>query len=205
MKRSTKLIAAVAAVPLALALASCSAPQDKKTEKDAVQEKVNSRTAYIPKNDVEFKNFNRAQELYDNPAAIQWCTAFPSSTSAPIITTPIAGKLTTSSTSYFSPTERQTNSSGAMVNEPARSVDAMFHGDSYYRYGFTPAGAYQDFSNSLELMCSTTLTEYQRQNTFVEGVAKGATKEDVAAAQKAAEAALKAGDGAKATALLEGK
>jgi hypothetical protein len=197
MKRTTIALAITAAA--GLALAGCTAPT---SDEKAVQEKAANFKAYIPRNNVELDNYNKAQELYDDPAAIQWCTAFPSSNSAPIITLPIAGKLTTSATSFFSPTETNSNSSGSMVNTPKRSVDGLFHGDSFYRYGFTPAGQYVDFSNSLELLCTTSLTEFQRQNTYVEGVN---TDGDVAAKQKAAEAALKAGDAAKATNILKGK
>ena len=204
MKKSSKSIAAIALVfGLFLTAAGC-APQDNPDEKAAVQAKVDGRKAYIPQNDVEFKNYNKSQELYDNPAAIQWCTAFPSSASAPIITVAIAGKLTTSGTSYFSPTSVR-ESSVNNLNIPARSVDGMFHGDSFYRYGFTPAGQYMDFSNSMQLLCSTSLTEYQRQNTFVEGVAKEATADEVNGLQAKAEDALKAGKGDQASNILKGK
>src|SRR5699024_12035983 len=110
------------------------------------------------------ENYNKAQELYDDPAAIQWCTAFPSSNSAPIITLPIAGKLTTSSTSYFAPS-KLAGKYAESTAVPNRSVDGLFHGESYYRYGFTPAGQYVDFSNSLELLCTTALTELDRKST----------------------------------------
>lgn len=189
---------------LLLALTACGGgAASAKSEKQEIADKAATFSAYKPKNNVELENYNRSQELYDDPAAIQWCSAFPSSASAPIITLPIAGKLTTSSTSYFSPTEIRDRYDSQM-NIPARSVDGLFHGDSFYRYGFTPAGQYVDYSNSLELLCTTSLTEFQRQNTFVEGVNtdKGV---DVAANQKAAEAALKDGDGDKAAAILGGK
>jgi hypothetical protein len=184
----------------AATLAGCSIGEKNADEK-AVNEKAAKFKAYIPKNNVELDNYNKAQELYDDPAAIQWCSAFPSSNSAPIVTLPIAGKLTTSATSYFSPTEAGGNANGTWVL-PKRSVDGLYHGDSFYRYGFTPAGQYVDFSNSLELLCTTSLTEFQRQNTYVEGVD---TKGDVDANQKAAEKALKDGDGKKAAEILGGK
>jgi hypothetical protein len=206
MKKTSKFVTGAAAalgLGLVLTAAGC-APVDNPDEKAAVQSKAAGRKAYLPKNDVEFKNYNRSQELYDNPNAIQWCSAFPSSASAPIVTIAIAGKLTTSGTSYFSPTEVR-ESSVNNLSIPARSVDGMFHGESFYRYGFTPAGQYVDFSNSMELLCTTALTEFQRQNTFVEGVAKDTSADDITRRQAQAEAALKAGDAKKAANILEGK
>jgi hypothetical protein len=201
-----KIVAPVLILAAVITLSGCGAQQNNKTELDQVKEKANQSKAYIPKNTVELDNYNKAQEIYDNPASIQWCTAFPSSNSAPIITMPIAGKLTTSNTSYFSPTEVYDNANG-MVNIPSRSVDALYHGESFYRYGFTPAGQYVDFSNSLELLCTTALTDFQRQNTYVEGVGNDgdASKMDLTKRQKEAEEALKNGDSAKATEILKGK
>lgn len=171
------------------------------TQQDEVAKKAATSEAYIPKNTTELDNYNAAQKVYDDPNSILWCTAFPSSPSAPIITVPIAGKLTTSGTSYFNPQEVYTNGSYGVVL-PSRSVDGLFHGDSFYRFGFSPAGVMVDFSNSMELMCSTQLTEYSRQNTFVEGVD---TTGNMDAKQKKAEEALKAGDGDKAADILAGK
>lgn len=198
MKKITALIGAIA---LAATLAACG-PEEQATQYDQIEKNAQNFKTYDIKNNVELNNYNRAQVLYDDPAAIQWCTAFPSSNSAPIVTLPIAGKLTSSATSYFPPTKEHHDSSGYGLNVPARSVDGLFHGDTFYRYGFTPAGQYVDFSNSLELLCTTALTEFQRQNTFVEGVD---TDGDVNKRQAAAEEALKAGDGQKAADILEGK
>lgn len=200
MKKSTKIIAGIAGAAFVIGgLAACTESEQEKQ----VRAKAESSEAYIPVNDVEMNNFNRAQELYDNPAAIQWCTAFPSSSSAPIITIPIAGKLTTSSSSYFDPTTVDGNANV----RPSRSVDGMYHGDSFYRYGFTPGGQYVDFSNSMELLCTTSLTEFQRQNTYVEGLGTNgdATEVDVDARQRAAEESLKSGDPEGAVDSLEGK
>lgn len=201
MKKTTKIIAGIAgAVLMVGGIAACT--EEDPQYKD-VEAKAAAQEGYIPVNDVELSNYNRAQALYDNPSAIQWCTAFPSSTSAPIITIPIAGKLTTSNTSFFSPEERV---SGYELMTPKRSVDGLYHGDSFYRYGFTPAGQYVDFSNSMELLCTTSLTEFQRQNTYVEGVGNNgdATGVDVDARQAEAEEALKNGNPEGAVESLEG-
>lgn len=176
------------------------------TQKEEVAKKAAKSEAYIPKNSVELDNYNKAQKLYDDPTAIQWCTLFPPSASAPIITVPVAGKLTTSATSYFSPSELRTNGSyGAVL--PSRSVDGLYHGDSFYRYGFTPADVYLDISNSMPNFCTTSLLDFQRQNTFVEGVSSNgdASKIDVDARQKSAEKALKAGNIEQASDILAGK
>lgn len=198
MKKSIIMLPILAAV-ISVGVSACgsSSQPDQYAE---VEKKASSMQPYIPKNDVELRNYNKAQELYDDPAAIQWCTVFPSSASAPIVTTPIAGKLTTSATSYFSPTEVQRYGEN-QVNIPKRSVDGLFHGPSFYRYGFTPGGDYVDFSNSLEMRCTTALTEFQRQNTFVE---MANTEGDVDSRQAQAEEALKSGDNQKAENILKG-
>lgn len=204
MKKTTKIIAGIAGTILMIGgVAACSEADD--SQEGAADKKAEQTEAYIPTNDVELKNFNKAQELYDNPAAIQWCSAFPSSNSAPIITIPIAGKLTTSSSSFFDPTTIN-KYNGTQAVTPARSVDSMYHGDSFYRYGFTPGGQYVDFSNSMELLCTTSLTEFQRQNTYVEGVGNNgdATDVDVNARQAEAEESLKSGDSEGAVDSLEG-
>lgn len=192
-----KITAATAVAALAVTLSACSEPTD---EEKAVAQKAGDYEAFIPENNVEMENYNKAQELYDDPAAIQWCTAFPSSNSAPIITLPIAGKLTTSSTSYFAPSKLAGKYADSTA-VPSRSVDGLFHGESYYRYGFTPAGQYVDFSNSLELLCTTALTEFQRENTYVEGVDTEANVDEL---QKRAEEALENGDAEGAVEILGG-
>lgn len=195
-----KQLTAATMIIAGLTLAACGSGETAQSEEQKVQDKASSFEAYIPENNVELDNYNRSQELYDDPAAIQWCTAFPSSNSAPIITLPIAGKLTTSATSYFSPVEAERIREGGVV-VPKRSVDGLFHGDSFYRYGFTPAGQYVDFSNSLELLCTTALTEFQRENTFVEGVD---TSGDIDQIQAQAEEALRDGDQEAAVNILGG-
>lgn len=199
-----KIAAGILALGLAGSLTACggSGAAPAPNQEREVEEKAKEFTAYIPKNNVELNNYNRAQELYDNPAAIQWCTLFPPSDTAPIVTTPIAGKLTTSATSYFSPTEVEESYEGSLVNVPKRSVDGLFHGESHYRYGFTPGGDYVDFFNSAVVRCTTALTDFQRQNTFVELTN---TEGDVAGRQAAAEEALAQGNEDEAAAILEGE
>lgn len=182
-----KKIAAVALVSVtALSMASCEDTVQKERLKEVTSNSVN-RDAYIPQNDVEFNNYNKAQELFDNPATIIWCSAFPSTPSAPIITVPIAGKLTSSSSSYFSP-ERLDMNSGAVLQE--KSVDGMYHGSPPpYRFGFTPGGQYVSFEGGMDVVCTTSLTQFQKDKTYIQ------IEEDVAHDQQAAaEEALKNGD-----------
>lgn len=182
-----KKIAAVALVSVtALSMASCEDTVQKERLKEVTSNSVN-RDAYIPKNDVEFNNYNKAQELFDNPATIIWCSAFPSTPSAPIITVPIAGKLTSSSSSYFSP-ERLDMNSGAVLQE--KSVDGMYHGSPPpYRFGFTPGGQYVSFEGGMDVVCTTSLTQFQKDKTYIQ------IEEDVAHDQQAAaEEALSNGD-----------
>lgn len=182
-----KKIAAVALVSVtALSMASCEDTVQKERLKEVTSNSVN-RDAYIPKNDVEFNNYNKAQELFDNPATIIWCSAFPSTPSAPIITVPIAGKLTSSSSSYFSP-ERLDVNSGAVLQE--KSVDGMYHGSPPpYRFGFTPGGQYVSFEGGMDVVCTTSLTQFQKDKTYIQ------IEEDVAHDQQAAaEEALSNGD-----------
>lgn len=181
-----KSIAIVGASVLLLSMAACTPSQKAGQE---INNAAENRSPYIPKNSVEYDNYNKAQELFDNPSAIIWCTAFPNGGSAPVITTPIKGKLTSSSTSYFA---------GSDANGENRSVDGMYHGNPPgYRFGFTPGGAYVSFEGGINVICTTQLTEFQRQKTFV------SIDNLVSDNQKAAENALKTGDSQKAVELLK--
>lgn len=174
-----------------------------KTEREQVEQKAAEREGvYIPQNDVEFNNYNKAQELYDNPSSIIWCTTTWGNASAPLVTVPVAGKLTSSSVSYFPNQEKVTADlgewNGDMLVE-ARSVDGMYHGSpGPYRFGFTPGGQYVDFTN-MPTFCTTALTEFQRQSTEV-----SISNDDVSASiQEQAETALQSGDADEAQRLLE--
>lgn len=201
--KTSRLIAAVAiAAAAALTVSGCTEdnePNASNKARDKVNSEAKNRAPYIPKNDVEFNNYNSAQKLYDDPSSIIWCTTTWGNNSAPLVTVPIAGKLTSSSVSYFPNTKVDYNANGNIGVEQ-RSVDGMYHGNPPgYRYGFTPGGQYVDFFN-MNTFCTTALTEFQRENTAV------SITTDTAAdnLQAQAEAALKAGDKDKAQALLEG-
>lgn len=182
------LPAAAALVATMVLLSGCTASQEARNE---VNHKANDRAPYLPVNDVEYENYNKAQELFDDPNSILWCTSTLPNDSSPIFTVPIRGKLTSSSTSYFA----GTNSSG--IEE--RSVDGMYHGSPpAYRFGFTPLGDYISFEG-MEVYCSSKMDSFQRQETYI-SVDQGS--DAVTDAQLAAEAALKAGKPDEAMRLL---
>ncbi|KMV15958.1 hypothetical protein ACT17_22990 [Mycolicibacterium conceptionense] len=199
MKNWKKYGAAGMVAVSALALAACESTAASNSEQyKKVEENAGKRQPYQPHNDVEFNNYNEAQKLYDNPNTIQWCTATWSNGSAPLFTVPIRGKLTSSSVSYY-PNQEVRNDGSAAYNPELRSVDGMYHGNPpAYRYGFTPAGVYVDFSG-MEVMCSTQPMKFQRQDTKI-------TYEpdpQLADAQRRAEEALKAGKPDEAQRILQ--
>lgn len=166
------IIAGLIAVFLAVAIAACGGSshphtQEKETNNNVETERESFGKSYVPHNHVDFTNFNGAQELYDSPSTIVWCTTTWDNPSAPMVTVPIAGKLTSSSVSYR-PQDKviETGNEGAVVVENT-SNDGMYHGSPPpYRYGFTPGHQYVDFFN-MATFCTTALTEFQRQQTEV--------------------------------------
>lgn len=197
-----KKFAALLIIPiLALSIMGNSGCTSDDTDKSAgnARDQVNKVTksrgpAYIPKNSVEFNNYNRAQKLYDSPSTIIWCTTTFENPSSPLITVPIAGKLTSSSVSYFATQQvREYDSQNGTYNPELRSVDGMYHGSpGPYRYGFTPGGQYVEFT-SIGTFCTTSLTKFQREKTTVSVETDGAGD----AAQNKAEAILKQGTDSK--------
>lgn len=49
-----------------------------------------NRDNYVPKNDVEGRNYNARQKLADNPATLIWCTTYPPTPNAKAFTVPAA-------------------------------------------------------------------------------------------------------------------
>ncbi len=149
----------------------------------------------------DFLNYNAAQRLYASRSTIIWCTTTWGNASAPLVTVPIAGKLTSSSVSIYPSTRDRAvgDGGGAEWTPERRSVDGMYHGSPPpYRYGFTPGGQYVDFSG-MEVFCTTALSKFQRQNTKV----SISIDDEAKAADAKAQAALKRGDKAGAQAALE--
>lgn len=200
-----KKLAAILAVACtaALLLTGCeavSAPQ-RSSQLEKSQAQFDTRTPPKVTGDAEYHNYMKAQEdVYDNPSTIIWCTASFPNTASPIFTVPIAGKLTSSSVSYYPNKVQQFSSGGSFTwDEEAQSVDGMYHGTpAPYRYGFTPGGQYTDFSG-MALFCTTALTSFQRETL------KLATADSHAeSVTDQAEAKLKAGDADGAQKLLDG-
>lgn len=183
---------------MALAVVGCGSSNDAQHQTDsAVNAEIAGRQPYVPHNNVEFNNYNDAQKLYDDPSTIIWCTAFPQSSTAPLITVPIAGKLTSSSTTLRPPDVVHNGSGDTEDVLPNTSVDGLYHPNpAPYRYGFTPGGQYFDFFN-MPTVCTTQPLEFQRQSLAVK-VDQGLSRADAQA-----QAALRSGDKAKAQQILE--
>lgn len=205
MTRSKKLLT-VAAVGLAgiFALSGCAeggSPVSRDSQLQDSEAAFAGRTAPDVTGDAEYNNYIKAQEdVYDNPASIIWCTSSFPNDASPIFTVPIAGKLTSSSVSYYPGSTQKFSGGGSFTwTEENQSVDGMYHGSpGPYRYGFTPGGQYFDFTG-MAVLCTTALTEFQRQTLTV------ATVDSEAESLTAqAEELLKAGDTAGAQAILDG-
>lgn len=196
------LLVALAAIVASFGLVACSLEEENanKNAKKQVDTEAKKLTPYLPQNDVEFDNYNRAQRLYDSPDTIIWCSTTWGNSNSPIVTVPIAGKLTSSSTTFFNPVEVINNDeSGSGVATPARSVDKLFHPNPpQYRYGFTPGGQYVDLFN-MPTFCTTALTQFQREATRVALSVDPAVER----AQTQAEAALRRNDAEGAQKALE--
>lgn len=192
--------AVVALGLVAAALAGCGDSTPQSHAEDAAKKSGEAFVPYVPPTgNSEQRNYNDAQKLYNDPATILWCSAFPQSNTAPIVTVPISGKLTSSTTTAFQPERIDTESGeNSDVSVTARSVDGLYHpSPPAYRFGFTPGGQLVDFFN-MPTICTTQPLEFQRQSVTV----KVAT--DLNTASREAEKALEAGDNQRAQAILEG-
>lgn len=171
---------ALAAIAVALLATACS--QQEIAQREA-QNKAADRRAYVQQNDVEFENYNRRQQLTDDPSTIIWCTSAYPFPGTPLFTVPVVGKLTSGGKRPF-------------PNDPG--PDGMYGSSGEYRYGFTTAGTMVDFYN-IATFCTTEPTVWQRENTEI------VMKIDpvLAKAQADAKEALKRGDTATATSILE--
>lgn len=196
-----RALAALLGAAIVLSVAACGGGENTPESQSykQIDRHARSRTPYIPRNDVEFKNYNRAQQLYDSPTTIIWCSTTWGNTAAPIITIPVAGKLTSSTTTFFSPERAVDRGNYSWQVLQARSVDGLYHPNPpQYRYGFTPGGQYVDFFN-MPTVCTTALTKFQRQQTDLRLSVDGPAR----AAQQRAEAALRRGDKKQAARELE--
>lgn len=184
-----KIIVAVVAGLALFSTAACEYSDAQPSQAEQIDKKADKTKTFVPKNDVERKNYEAAQKVYDDPNSILWCTTSWGNPSAPLVTIPIAGKLTSSSVSVFPNKRNKVYGSNDSVGQVEnRSVDGMYHGTpTPYRYGFTPGGQYVEFLQ-MDTLCTTALTSFQRQKTEV------TVKFDGGQEQKESEAALKSGD-----------
>jgi hypothetical protein len=182
-------------------IATSTADNAAQKAQNAIDNRANATTPYLPPwPSVEYNNYTKAQKLYASPTTIQWCTTTWGNASAPLVTVPIAGKLTSSSVSFF-PSSREKLYGGDGTSEytkERRSLDSMYHGSPPpYRYGFTPGGDYVDFS-SMPVLCSTKPLKFQREKTEIALTVDAGLD----AATTKAEGLLKSKDPAGATAAL---
>lgn len=197
-----KRITLVLLLALTGILTGCPSGNDSNDQKakDQIKRRAATRNVYIPTNETEFNNYNKAQKLYDSPSTIIWCSFTWGNANAPLVTVPIAGKLTSSSTTYFRPEEVINDEADASGNTvTARSVDGLFHPNPpQYRYAFTPGGQYVDFYN-LPTFCTTALNKFQREKTQVSISIDGEAR----TADQQAQQALRDNNPAKAQSILE--
>ena len=170
---------------------NCNASAVKAHQQAATNANDFNKQAVAPKivNHLDYQNFFKAQQLYDDPSTVQFCTTTWGNASAPLVTVAIAGKLTSSSVS-LNPTNQTKIGGGGdggwteTYNGELVSSDGMYHGSPPpYRYGFTPGGQYVDFTN-MPTFCTTSLTSFQREKTVIQTEIDPAA---VAATQKAVE------------------
>lgn len=134
----------------AIVLVAVGCSEQEKSIREA-QQRAYNRGAFVPKNDLEFKNYDRRQRLSDDPTAIVWCTsAFPIP-SSPLFTVPIVGKITSGGKRPY-------------PNDPG--PDGMYGHSGEYRFGFTPGGIYADWYN-ISTFCTSEPTVWQRQSTVI--------------------------------------
>jgi hypothetical protein len=196
MKRYRKITAVLGvavAGTILLGAASCSTdePTTRGDQAQKSESKFADRKPPQVTGDAEYNNYINAQEkVYDDPANIIWCTGSFNSANSPIFTVPIAGKLTSSSVSYYPNQHFASYDAGEYYGQTlveSQSVDGMYHGTpAPYRYGFTPGGQYVEFAGNMPVLCTTALTKFQQQTLAVSAVVDTVTKK--------AEAQLKAGD-----------
>jgi hypothetical protein len=167
-----------------------------------IDDRANGYKPYVPPfPSPELRNYEAAQKLYASPSTIIWCTTTWGNPSAPMVTVPIAGKLTSSSVSFFTGARafKPGDDGTGQYTPERRSVDGMYHGSPPpYRYGFTPGGQYVDFS-AMPVFCTTALTKFQRKETKVSIAVDDTAK----TADAQAQTALKRGDHAGAQRILE--
>ncbi|MGZ6005169.1 MAG: hypothetical protein ACXWLH_03375 [Candidatus Saccharimonadales bacterium] len=172
---------------LVLALTACfgSGGGDSGSAQDHARQVARDRQNYQPVNDVEGHNYNARQELADQPSTIIWCTAYPSNPNAKPFTVPIVGKLTSGNKRPYATSVAEKGSDDHRYTPEVPGPDGFYGTSGEYRYGFDPAGNYQDFYN-LETYCTSVPNVIQKNTTDIAITYKG----DLNQADKQAQDAL---------------
>ena len=179
---------AVVTMGIVSACASSDKPQSAQQSAQHASATLQSQI-YKPKNFVEFHNYNRRQELVDQPNTIWWCTAYYNNPNIKPVTVPIAGKITSGTKRPYPTSVAETGSDNQRYYTEVAGPDAMDGPSDDYVYGFTPQGAYWQRASSVPLSCTTEPTVYQATETTI--VLK--VDDTLAAASQAAQATLATG------------
>jgi hypothetical protein len=184
--RKKVAIAVTAAVIAAIGiLAGCTSLP---SAQQAAVNRSQTRANYVPKNDVEGRNYNARQRLADDPTAIVWCSVYPNNQTVKPYTVPIAGKLTSGNKRPY-PTSQFSNGTNDNTNSPELpGTDGFYGSSSDYSYGFDPAGVYWEFHNA-DFTCTSSPTLIQKNSTTFSVTT---APDQLTSADLRAEAALKA-------------
>lgn len=193
----------LAIVATGVLLAGCNSvttpPTQAQQAQDAARAKAANHQVYVPKNDIELKNYNARQEISDDPTTILWCTSSFNTPNSPLFTVPIVGKLTSGSKRPYSTSQvMNTYEYSSTYSPELPGPDGMYGPSEDYRYGFSPTGVYSEFYN-LPTYCTTEPKVWQTQTTKI----VLASDPSLLAAQEQAQALIKAGKGAEAEHVLE--
>ncbi len=182
---------------VAVFIAACGAQDQNSKPQDEAVNKAQQHDVYVPKNDIEFNNYNDRQVLADDPTTILWCTIFPPTPGSPLVTTPIVGKLTSGTKRPYA-TEQRSNYDTARYFPELPGPDGMYGpSDPNYRYGFTPGHKYWDYT-AIPMVCSDEPTVWQKEATTL----VLDTDQQLLEAQVRAQQALAQGNGEEAERIL---
>lgn len=163
MKRMMVLVMCV----LLVSCGSTALPAQQEVQQEVVQTQ-SERMFFVPRNDLEFTNYNKRVEMADDASTILWCTFFPPTMGQEPFTIPIVGKLTSSGKRPF-PTEKVQLYGGDFTQTyyPEEvQPDGMYGSSVEYRFGFAPDGTYVDFTG-LSSFCTTMPTVWQANRTTI--------------------------------------
>lgn len=178
---------------LAVIITSCSAqePPTKPTAQDKALKRVQTRQNYVPKNDVEGRNYNARLQIADDPATLWWCSVYPTNPNVKPFTVPITGKLTSGNKRPYPTSRDLAGGNDGVIRQDYYTTelpgpDGFFGSSGEYRYGFDPAGNYHDFYN-METYCTTVPNVIQKNTTQIAITVSG----DLNTLDRQAQAALK--------------